>query len=157
MALLLTPSIAEAVGGSYTIPGLNEKYFVADLAGASRLLFTLTAQEYTRNLGVNLFDARLLLTEKMAEQTNQYTNGRISYGYSYINFDSGFFFRGQFIMKNTRGLLDGKYFSSPKITYNPDQGLISSKRIFFIGKNTYTAKADYRYIIQVEQDTSHET
>lgn len=142
--LLLAPSIASAIGGSFTISGVIENYYTDNINHVSKPLYTIKATKRIRRVDDNNpYSIRSLINEQIAEKRLQYKKGRITFGHNYINFDTAYFFRGNLILKQAQGKLSGKLFSSIKVIYKPIDHLITSERIFLIGQKSISAKTDF--------------
>jgi len=127
LLILLTPSLACALDGVFTMKGVTQRYYFSISESKSVLYYTIKAKQRVQNRNSDIVE--LSYKRSTARQVLEYKNGSLILADSRLNFGSAYFHQGTFYMENVTGMLDDRSFTSREVSFDTYRDAIEAEHI----------------------------
>lgn len=139
--ILLTPSLACAFDGVFTMKGVTQLHYFSMSESSSVLYYTIKAKQRVQNRNSDI--VILSYKRSKARQVLEYKNGSLILDDSRLNFGSAYFHQGTFYMENVTGMLDGRSFTSREVSFDTYKDVIEAEHIVLRSSNKIKVEKGY--------------
>lgn len=139
--ILLTPSLACAFDGVFTMKGVTQRYYFSISEFSSVLYYTIKAKQRVQHRNSDI--VMLSYKRSNARQVLEYKNGSLILADSRLNFGSAYFHQGTFYMENVTGMIGGRSFTSREVSFDTYRDAIEAEHIVLRSNNRVKVEKGY--------------
>jgi hypothetical protein len=143
--VLLTPSVACATEGVFTMHGIKQKKYFQTADHEYRILYRLEAE---KRISVKSKDALIKsMTHQGAREALYYQNGILQFNEVTIRFKLGYFHRGVLFLEHCQGHIGSSSFFAKEIHFDEQAYQLSANRITLSTNNQLAIRKGYQFTI----------
>lgn len=139
--VLITPSLASAFDGVFTMKGVTQRKYFPFTENQSVLYYTIEAKQRIEHKNQDIMV--LSYKKSTARDVLEYKQGSLTFSDIQVHFQSAYYFQGVFYMENARGRIKENSFSSREISFNPYKHTLQAPHITFADRNSVKVKTSF--------------